>query len=138
MTKLHLSSEEIGSLNQAETELLFKLQTAQYNDLNQTIDNCVFSVISELSDLKKLAEEMKNAAYHYRNKILLGEYLILTINNGIKNEFTNFGLRIEDSQLIFDDGVKLRLKQNEIAPDNISQVFQKYAQNNKIIIPNER
>ena len=134
--KTHLNDKELELLTKEEREELFKTQTLKFDYLNQTIDECVFTVISSIPDLKKLATEMQNAAFLYENIILKGEYLILTINNGIKNEFTNFGLRIEDSQLIFDSGVLLRLKNNLIAPENINKVFQKYAENNKIMIDN--
>lgn len=136
--KTHLNDKELELLTKEEREELFKTQTLKFDYLNQTIDECVFTVISSIPDLKKLATEMQNAAYYYVTKILKGEYLILTINNGIKNEFTNFGLRIEDSQLIFDSGVLLRLKNNLIAPENINKVFQKYAENNKIMIDNHK
>jgi hypothetical protein len=131
---LHLSEQHINSLSNLEQEELFKSQIEKYNYLNQTIDGYKFSIVSTLPELQKLAEKMKNAAFFYKNFIMRGEYLILTIDNRKEEDFTNFGLYIKDSQLIFDNVVKLRLKQNLIAPYNTNQAFQKFAQKNNIII----
>ena len=129
---LQLSNEQINSLTSQEQEELFTKQTEKHNYLNQTIDDYKFSVISALPELQKLADRMKNAAFHYKNLIMKGEYLILTIDNGQGEDFTNFGIRKESNNLIFDESVKLKLYMNRNSPEHVWDAFKLYAKKNNI------
>ncbi len=121
------------SLN--EKNELFKEQTNKYLFLNQTINEYDFEVIDTPDKLMELSKVMKNAAREYIHKIIAGEYLILTVREnhcGSDDKLTNFGLRIEDSNLIFDEGVNLKMYQNKTSPKEIAVVFKEFADKNNI------
>lgn len=133
---LKLIDEKIFALTEAEKENLFNQQTEKFDYLNQEINGYKFHVISSLKELKALADKMKNGAFYCRNVILKGEYLILTIDNGDDKDFTNFGIKIEDSitdSLVFDTGVNLKLYVNMPSPQHVRDVFNQFAQKNNII-----
>lgn len=106
----------------------------KFEFLNQEIDGYDFKVISSLDELKYLAETMYNASFHYAKKISNEEYLIMTITNknNPKENYTNFGIVIEEEKLIFDGGVNLKMYQNKTSPKVIAEVFKAFADKNNI------
>ncbi len=106
----------------------------KFENLNQEIDGYIFKVNSSLDELKKLAEKMYNASFHYAKKISNGEYLIMTITNKDNPEenYTNFGLIIKDLKLSFDSSVCLRMYLNLPSPKPIVEVFKKFTDKNDI------
>ncbi len=124
-----------NELSLIEKTELFKEQIKKYQFLNQIINEYDFKVIDTPDKLLELSKKMKNAAREYFDKIIAGEYLILTVcenHCGSEDKFTNFGLRIEDSNLIFDEGVNLKMYQNKTAPKEIAMVFKKFVDKNNI------
>ena len=125
-----------------ENEEIIKRNLRSYFKWNYATSNWFNSVRSELPIYCEAllrreynfndAEAMKNAAFHYKNLIMKGEYLILTIDNGQGEDFTNFGIRKESNNLIFDESVKLKLYMNRNSPEHVWDAFKLYAKKNNI------
>ena len=116
-----------------KTKEAFQQATEKYKHLNQVIDEFKFEVISTLDNLWLEGSKMKNSVPFYWNKIITGDYLILTIQNingdSIEDTFSHLGIDIKDGNLYFEQAKAFA---NYHCRESVINVIKKFFELNKI------
>ena len=91
-----------NAIKDAKKAEFYKKSVSEFKDLNTTIDDISFTVISTLENLNKEGMTMGHCVYTYLDKVIERNYLTVHVQHLISNERATLGLSRTNGGLNYD------------------------------------